>query len=125
MYSKPTTRSASKSKGTSSAHEANELDSPTPKASIRNRRRKSAPSVVDPELTETTVGHADGKHAVGKGESKPVRVSGRDLGLSVEGLKEKIGKGLEDLTIQLKPKVRYDTRRLAAHPLIRFLVACD
>ncbi|KAJ9099878.1 hypothetical protein QFC21_003883 [Naganishia friedmannii] len=104
MYSKPTTRSASKSKGTSASdHHAKDMDSPTPKASMRNRRRKSAPSVVEPEVMEATAGHAE--EYASKGESKSVRLAGRELGLSVQGLKEKIGKGLEDLTIQLKPKL--------------------
>lgn len=113
MYSKPTTRSATKSKGTSSVHEAKEMDSPTPKASIRNRRRKSAASAVDPEVTETTAGHASHAEAAGKGSSQSARLAGRDLGLSIEGLKEKIGKGLEDLTIQLKPKVRQVNDRMS------------
>ncbi|KAJ9118262.1 hypothetical protein QFC22_004173 [Naganishia vaughanmartiniae] len=106
----------------SSPHEAKELDSPTPKTSIRNRRRKSAPSLVDSEVTEATAGHDDIKPAASKGESKSARLAGRELGLSMEGLKEKIGKGLEDLTIHLKPKARQAIHRMELHPLTFILM---
>jgi hypothetical protein len=99
MSSKPVTRSASKSKGKTSVHEA-DAPSPTPK-SIHTRRRKSAPAVTDTDLVDD-VADEDVK---GQTKEKPSDKAGRVLGVKLDGLKEKLGEGLGDLTVKLHPTV--------------------
>lgn len=98
MSSKPTTRSASKAAAKTSAHDAS-MDSPTPK-SIHARRRKSAPAVTDGEPSDLST-------RVSKGKAREVtsETSGRALSLHLDGLKDKLGEGSEDLTVKLHATV--------------------
>lgn len=99
MSSKPVTRSASKSKGKTTAHEA-DATSPTPK-SIHARRRKSAPAVTEADV----VGNVTDEDVKGKTKEKSSDKAGHVLGLKLDGLKEKLGEGLGDLTVKLHPTV--------------------
>jgi hypothetical protein len=104
MSSRPVTRSASKSKGKTSAHEA-DATSPTPKT-IHARRRKSASAVTGADIVDNITD----EDVKGKTKEKPSDKAGRVLGVKLDGLKEKLGEGLGDLTVKLHPTVStYDS----------------
>lgn len=109
MSSKPITRSASRSKGKTSAPEV-ETGSPTHK-SAHVRRRKSAPAVTEAELVDDDTS----EDVKGKTREKPKDKAERVLGLKLDGLKDKLGEGLEDLTVKLHPTVRIDNVPCLAH----------
>ncbi|KAJ9116112.1 hypothetical protein QFC20_000789 [Naganishia adeliensis] len=94
MSNRPTTRSASKASAKSSVQEAT-MDSPTPRSNYA-RRRKSAPAV-----TEEPSDVGSPKSSKGKAKEERKETLGHSLGLDLAGLKDKLGVGLEDLTVKL------------------------
>lgn len=83
------------------------MESPTPKSNYA-RRRKSARAVTEVESPDAS----PPKVSKGKGraerEEEPEHASRLDL----SALKDKLGEGLEDLTVKLHATVCNDIRRL-------------
>jgi hypothetical protein len=75
------------------------MDSPTPRSNYA-RRRKSAPAVTE-ELSDASPSKNSKDKAKDERKEKP----GYSLGLDLAGLKDKLGEGLEDLTVKLHATV--------------------
>lgn len=76
------------------------MESPTPKSNYA-RRRKSAPAVAEMETPDVS----PPKVLKGKGKEEKKQASGNSLGLDLAALKDKLGEGLEDLTVKLHATV--------------------